>query len=134
MSETNLFSIDISGRSEHVSAVRRAIRILAKEEGLTDEATNDLCLAVGEAVSNAVEHGTKDERIQVRAKRNASDVIIYIENYGDFTPPSDIGMPTSDAENGRGLALIHALADGVSFISEFGRTTVCIRKLLTRPQ
>lgn len=134
MSETNLFSIDISGRTGHVSAVRRAIRLLGKGEGLTDEATSDLCLAVGEAVTNAVEHGRKDERIQVRAKRNASDVIIYIENHGDFTPPTEIGMPTSDAEHGRGLALIHALADGVSFISESGRTTVCIRKMLTRPQ
>ena len=40
MADTNLFTIELSGRSEHVSAVRRAMRILAKEEGLSPDATH----------------------------------------------------------------------------------------------
>jgi len=128
MADANLFTIELSGRSEHVSAVRRAMRILAKEEGLSPDAGDDLCLAVGEACSNAVEHGEPDCRIQVRARRSGLDVIIDVDSAGEYVPSTAATMPETDAEGGRGRALMHALTDRVEYLNQPGRTIVRLVK------
>ena len=128
MAEINLFTIELSGRSEHVSAVRRAMRILAKEEGLSPDAGDDLCLAVGEACANAVEHGEQDCRIHVRARRSGRDIVIDIDSAGEYIPANAATMPETDAEGGRGRALMHALTDKVEYITQPGRTIVRLVK------
>ena len=82
----------------------------------------------GEACANAVEHGEQDCRIHVRARRSGRDSVIDVDSAGEYSPSSVATMPETDAEGGRGRALMHALTDRVEYITQAGRTIVRLVK------
>ncbi len=92
---------------EQLVAVRRAVSAWAESAVLPHELTDDLQLALGEAVANAVEHaypsGAPGEvRISVRDQDDR--VVVSVTDDGAWRPP-----PADPGYRGRGLALIHAL-------------------------
>ncbi len=86
--------------------------------GFTQQQTNELALAAGEALANAVEHGNKDLGfISVACRFADGELTIEVTDDG---PGFDYTKTTSsrrdpDAVRGFGISLMHALMDGVHY-------------------
>jgi anti-anti-sigma factor len=94
-----------------LSRARRTLTAWAAAAGLGESATEDLQLAVGEALANAVEHaypGAPGECAWSVALGADGNVDVCVEDFGVWRPP-----PEDKGHRGRGLELIHALADDV---------------------
>jgi anti-anti-sigma factor len=98
---------------EQLGRLRRAVRAWASAAGVTAAATEDLQLALGEAVANAVEHayppGEPGEfTYHVEYEPDVSLRVDVLDN-GRWRPE-----PADNSHRGRGVAMIRALAGGVS--------------------
>ncbi|MGY1696911.1 SpoIIE family protein phosphatase, partial [Geodermatophilus sp. SYSU D00814] len=93
--------------------VRRAVSAWAADAGLPEDSVDDLQLALGEALANAVEHayaGNGGEgRCEYRLERTADgSVDVCVRDEGVWRP-----APADRGHRGRGLELISALATDV---------------------
>jgi len=99
------------------AAVRQLLRCWLAEAGWPRNDSDDLVLAVSEAVSNSVEHGYRDrctagevevtveeELLSVRQRR----VIITVSDHGRWRP-----VPTEPANRRRGIPLMRAVTDSL---------------------
>jgi anti-anti-sigma factor len=100
-----------------LTVVRRTVGEWAAATGLSEEITEDLQLALGEAVANAVEHaypaGASGECVWSVEADPDGGVRGCVEDFGAWRPP-----PEDRGHRGRGLELIAALARDV----DVGRT------------
>ncbi|MCU1668647.1 MAG: multi-sensor signal transduction histidine kinase [Blastococcus sp.] len=112
-----------------LAGVRRAVRAWAVQAALPEDTADDLQLALGEALANAVEHAYAANgpgECEYSATREADgSVRVRVQDAGAWRPP-----PSDKGHRGRGLELIHALALDVQVTSApaigFG-TTVAFR-------
>jgi anti-anti-sigma factor len=110
-----------------LSAVRRAVLAWGTDAALSGDTLEDLQLALGETVANAVEHAYRDHpggqcSFSVTRCPDGS-VDVRVEDFGTWRPvPSDAGF------RGRGLQMIRRLAEDVT-VEETpgGGTTVRFR-------
>lgn len=100
-------------------AMRLFIKTFADGAGLDYETANDLCVACGEAVNNAIEHGeAAEEQLTIEWHENGDALEVRIL---DFTatpmPTAPAGSPdlqsVIERERGLGLYLMQALVDEV---------------------
>jgi anti-anti-sigma factor len=96
-----------------LAGLRRMVLAWATDVGVAEETLDDLQLAVGEAVANAVEHAYREQTpgtCAVRLARGADGAIeARVEDDGTWRPvPADAGF------RGRGLLLIRRLAEDVT--------------------
>jgi serine phosphatase RsbU (regulator of sigma subunit)/anti-sigma regulatory factor (Ser/Thr protein kinase)/anti-anti-sigma regulatory factor len=98
-----------------LSGVRRAVRDWTIAAGLTADAAEDLQLALGEALANAVEHaysGGGEGECEYRVARAADGSIdVEVTDTGRWRPP-----PADRGFRGRGLELISVLAQDVEIV------------------
>jgi anti-sigma regulatory factor (Ser/Thr protein kinase) len=103
------------------------------------EAVEDLLLVASELSSNAVKHASWERHGAVlRAHAEGSDVIIEVEDDGEglTLPYLDDEPPDREAEQGRGLWLVHTLTDELQQVgSEEGGNVLrcCKRSVIARP-
>jgi serine/threonine-protein kinase RsbW len=117
---------------EHLAAMRERVVGLLDTVGMDESALFDVKVAVGEALANAVRHGSP--------MGDANDVIVQVEAF-----PDRIGIAVSDsgcgfdgapqasddvyAASGRGIMFMRALMDSVEFFRcEGGGTMVALVK------
>ena len=103
-----------------VRSVRRAVSLLCEQWGFGEEDRHAVVLALSEAMSNALEHGSGPTRsIEVGCALGVDGIRIVVE---DFGAPSGEGLkkaiestvaPSDDSVRGRGLYLIRTLMDEV---------------------
>jgi anti-sigma regulatory factor (Ser/Thr protein kinase) len=95
----------------------------------------DLCVALSEALTNAVRHGAGDViTVSWRITPTRCEISVRDEGPG-FAPPENPTMPEPDALAGRGLPLMNVLADEVDVRSAPGRgTEVYIAQALRSPR
>jgi anti-anti-sigma factor len=110
-----------------LAAVRRTVLAWATEAALPGETVEDLQLALGETVANAVEHAYRGRPAGDCAfsvtRRPDGAIDVRVEDFGNWRPvPADAGF------RGRGLLLIRRLAEDVT-VEETpgGGTTVRFR-------
>lgn len=98
---------------------RQAIAGFASQCGFLEEEVADIRLAAGEALSNAVEHGSElpHRRIIVVCDFRHDELTIEIQDSGSaFAEPSDRGrVEPDDRGRGFGIFLMRRLMDEVSF-------------------
>jgi anti-anti-sigma factor len=98
-----------------LAGVRRAVTAWATAAGLTLDLTEDLQLALGEALANAVEHaytGGGEGECEYRVARAADGSIdVEVIDTGRWRPP-----PADRGYRGRGLELISVLARDVEIV------------------
>ena len=108
-----------------LNKIRRDLRVWLTGNRFTPEGTNDVVLAVGEALANAMEHAdVPDAGVTLSLARiGRQDVQAVVENDGGWREnPSD---PT----RGRGLAVMEALS--TSLTVDHGRGATRVRMVFT---
>jgi anti-sigma regulatory factor (Ser/Thr protein kinase) len=105
-----------------VTAMRWWLRAFLGQARLSVEEIDDLVLAACEAATNAVEHAQRPRQpfFDVRTEIDDGAVTIVVQDHGLWRQPPSLG------DRGRGLVLMHALADTTVTASPDG-TTVTIR-------
>lgn len=119
-------SFEFPSEARHMSAARARVAEIVMPLGLADSAIFDIKVAVGEALANAVRHGsprgTSDVVcVEVRAYPERVDVVVSDSGKGyDGSGPS-----TADefAPGGRGVLFMRALMDAVEFSAAAGGGT-----------
>ncbi|HEX9094327.1 MAG TPA: anti-sigma factor antagonist [Coriobacteriia bacterium] len=115
-----------------VSELRGRICGLIEPLGLTDSALFDLRVAVGEALANAVRHGSPGgPRDEVESTVSAYDdrVVVSIRDHGVGFDGAGDGGTDVFASGGRGVTFMRALTDRVEFSRcEDGGTLVRLTK------
>lgn len=112
--------------------VRALVRSSMTELGIDSSCVDDLVLALTEACANVVAHACDDGaragdggyKVEICFDRTLCEIQVTDHGSGFDASRMEIGMPGGEAERGRGLAIIEALMDGVTFTSEPGRGTV----------
>jgi len=110
--------LDMKARVDQLGAMREEVCQLIKPLGFAESAVFDIRVALGEALANAVRHGSPadgDATVHVRMIAYADRVVLEVIDYGagfDGTPAqsSDVYAP-----GGRGVTFMRALTDRVEF-------------------
>ncbi|MCG5217802.1 ATP-binding protein [Streptosporangium soli] len=111
--------------------VRRVLGDALRSLGVAENCVADVLLAASEACANAVRHGGPANRYEVTAAigEGRCDLRIIDKGLGLAALPDR--YPPADMENGRGILIMQAVVDEISFDINPGRgTTVHLRKLL----
>jgi serine/threonine-protein kinase RsbW len=112
---------------ETVPIVRDLCRTAMTQLGVEEAAVHDVALALTEACANVVTHASgTDDDYEVRFKLDGDLCMISVVDSGrGFDAASlDDGMPDTAAERGRGIELMKALVDRVTFDSVPERGTI----------
>jgi len=125
--------IILPGRASALGDARRFVDEHARRAGFSDLARDEISLAVTEAVSNAIRHGSpagEADTVELRVQVEDPRLIVTVRDHGGpFTPPTpSLPDPTAFAEHGRGLFLMQQLMDEVQF-SWDGGTVVRMTKI-----
>jgi stage II sporulation protein AB (anti-sigma F factor) len=103
----------------NVALARNAIASFARLCGFDDEATSDIKLAAGEALSNASEYGRgrRNGGYSVSCSFDNNDLRIEIQDSGEgFDEPQECAEIGPDERNrGFGIFIMRRLMDSVSF-------------------
>lgn len=108
--------------NEAVPRLRRLLRGWLTEGGVHPDLAEDVVLAVDEAVTNVVEHAYPRECGEVRLRLvgpGAGVLEVTVSDDGTWRPP-----PTDPGFRGRGVQLIHRLADNARITHTPDGTTV----------
>jgi len=110
-------------RDPSPAAARRAVRGLAAEAGLSDDATDRAVLAASEAVTNGALHGRPP--VTVRGWVQDGRVTVAVSDTGTGPPPLVGLVPASaEGESGRGMSMLHQLIADVQHRTDDAGYTV----------
>jgi anti-sigma regulatory factor (Ser/Thr protein kinase) len=103
-----------------LSAMRRRVASWSALAALSEDTTADLQLLLSEAASNAVEHAYREteagEFVYSVRRRADARIRVVVQDFGRWQP-----LPDDPGYRGRGLAVIHNLADEVTLdVSDHG--------------
>jgi anti-sigma regulatory factor (Ser/Thr protein kinase) len=116
-----------AGSPENATGARRGIARFAAS-WLAGSDLWDLELAVGEVLSNVVQHG-RSPWIAVVCYRQDNGFVTEVRNYGHgFTPPQRFERPPEGAQRGYGLFLMYTLLDELKFFDD-GRRIRLVKKI-----
>jgi serine/threonine-protein kinase RsbW len=92
----------------------------------------EFVVAVNEAVTNAIRHGSPadDGTIGVSLECDGDSIVCSVSDCGPFVPPIQGSDPASD-EGGRGFAFMAALTDELELVVTADATVVRLRKQRT---
>jgi anti-anti-sigma factor len=126
--------IDVPALVEHMSRVRARVCELAAPLGLHEAALFDLKVAVGEALANAVRHGSpggERDEVNVSVTAYPDRITVSVRDAGrGFDGASESGVDVY-ASGGRGVLFMRTLMDHVEFArAEDGGTVVRLTKRL----
>jgi anti-sigma regulatory factor (Ser/Thr protein kinase) len=110
----------LPARPSSLRLVRDAIRGLASRLRLDEDRLFALNVAVGEAVSNAVEHayGAEPGTVYLRLRRDGTTLRVEIADHGRWRPDRPGGA------GGRGLAVMRGLVENLEVTTGPRGTTV----------
>lgn len=103
-----------------VATVREVATDALKDLAVSSESIDDIRLALSEACTNVILHSGVDDEYEVRLQVSGEVCEIRVIDAGRGLDFGKIGFEDPDplSSRGRGLAIIHSLADTVEFRSE----------------
>jgi len=112
-----------SAESEQLASVRATLRGWLRSCDVDARTAQDVLVATGEAIANAIEHGHRDrpgQQVQLRAVSTANQLHLTVTDSGRWqaTPPGDRGL------RGHGIGLMRALMQHVTIEPGPSGTTV----------
>jgi len=125
------FSLAMPRDAVGIPMVRRVLGDALRSLGVTEDCVSDLLLATSEACANAVRHGAPANRYQVRANIGDGRCELSVIDCGKGLSVIPRQYPGGDVEHGRGILIMQAVVDEISFDITPGRgTTVRLCKEL----
>jgi PAS domain S-box-containing protein len=124
------FEMQFAAHADQLAPSRAALRSWLHRAGVQPGQIQDVLIAAGEAVTNAIEHGHRDTpggTITVRATILVDQLQLSVFDTGSWEPPR------SDADNcrGRGIALMRGLMDDCTIHAGSDGTTVRLSTRIT---
>ncbi|WP_410586444.1 SpoIIE family protein phosphatase [Amycolatopsis sp. lyj-23] len=113
-----------------LAPTRQALRGWLERCGLDAEQIQNLLVATGEAVANAIEHGHRDTpggAIRLDATAFVDQLHVTITDTGTWKP----AQPSANSRRGRGMTLMRELVSEVSVHPTAGGTTVHLHARIT---
>jgi PAS domain S-box-containing protein len=114
--------LDFPAHSSELAGTRTALRNWLGRAGLDPDQTQNVLIAAGEAVANAIEHGHRDRPgfVSLRASALVDLLHLTVVDTGIWKIP----QPGMDITRGRGVTLMRALMHDVTIHSQAAGTTV----------
>jgi anti-sigma regulatory factor (Ser/Thr protein kinase) len=99
------------------------MRRWTREHGASEDESEELTMACGEACANAIEHAyPPDARsFRVEGTMENEEIVIRVRDWGQWRPPRG-------THRGRGMVLMEGLTDSVDVESGEAGTTVTLRR------
>jgi signal transduction histidine kinase/FixJ family two-component response regulator len=122
----DLFCDSFHARRGEQKPARQRLRAWLEDIDLSSKDRDAVVLAVGEAVSNAIDHGSGGDRTQivtVELARRGSELTASIGDRGHWQP----GLETILLGRGRGHLIMGALTDNVDINLDQGGTVVTLQ-------
>ena len=101
-----------------VSVVRHLCSSAMQELGITAMCRNDILVALSEACTNVIDHSANGRQYEVELTLDLERCTIQVKDTGGGFDVDDHRTIDLEAEGGRGIGLMEALVDRVSFTSE----------------
>jgi serine/threonine-protein kinase RsbW len=135
VTESRVFEADYPAEPQVVHQVRERVDDFVHSTGLSVDDLDALKVALSEAFSNAVCHGSPlgpRNRIHLRCEADGRRLVVQITDEGGGFLPSRISLPDLEEwkTSGRGLFIMQELMDAVDFEVVPGGTRVRLVKLL----
>lgn len=114
--------IELPSRIDSMHRVEAMIDDIGSTLGLGEDVRNNMLVAVGEAVKNAIELGNKNDAsksVLLRVDKKDKEVVFTVKDQGAGFDFNNVADPTDPANiekiTGRGIFLMKALSDTVEF-------------------
>ncbi|WP_235892404.1 SpoIIE family protein phosphatase [Mycolicibacterium hodleri] len=116
-------AMDFAADVNHLAPSRDALRSWLAQAGVESDQIQDVLIATGEAVANAIEHGHRDRpegTVSLRAAAVADRLHVTVTDTGRWKTPREV----ADIRRGRGMGLIRNLMEDFSIHTDDVGTTV----------
>jgi anti-sigma regulatory factor (Ser/Thr protein kinase) len=122
------FALALAAIPTHVTTSRREFGHWLRTVAPTPLRADDILLAVSEAVTNAIEHGSgcdAGKRVSIRASIRNEALSVTVRDFGRWIPASQ--NLASRIHRGRGLILINEFADKVDIVRTGNGTRITMQ-------
>ncbi len=123
--------IELPSRIDSMHRVEAMIDDIGTTLGLGEDIRNNMLVAVGEAVKNAIELGNKNDvskSVLLRVDKKEKEVVFTVKDQGVGFDFNNVADPTDPANiekiTGRGIFLMKALADMVEFTDNGSKVAI----------
>jgi anti-sigma regulatory factor (Ser/Thr protein kinase) len=123
-------AMDFVADTRNLAPSREALRSWLAQAGVERGQINDVLIATGEAVANAIEHGHRDRpegTVSLHAAAVVDRLHVTVTDTGAWKQPHAI----ADSRRGRGIALMRDLMEHCSIHSNDAGTTVHMHARIT---
>lgn len=124
-------TLTIPSDIKNLNKVRRFIEDVTNGSHFNESQVFDIKVAVSEAVSNAIEHGSpggSEDQVKINASYNENTIELKVVDQGIFKARMPVDDPTFPNHRGRGIAFMLALMDEVNISESKVGTTVKLLK------
>jgi anti-sigma regulatory factor (Ser/Thr protein kinase) len=115
--------MNFTADAKHLAPSRKALRTWLSEAGVEPAQIQDMLVATGEAVANAIEHGHRNRgegTISLRASAVVDGLHVSVADTGEWKIPRQV----PSEYRGRGISLMRCLVQDVTIHSNDAGTTV----------
>lgn len=121
-------NLSIPARLERLHEVRDFVDGATENAGFDEPTRYAIKLAVNEAVTNAIRHGSQseDDAVELVISDRDGELEFCVADTGTFV--HRFNLPRDLRERGRGLGFIAELMDGLEVRPEYEGTTICFSK------
>lgn len=123
--------VTIPSRLEELSRIEQLTEDVATKLSLSEDARDNLAIAVTEAVGNAIVHGNKkdpNKKVTIKFVLRDNFVHVSVTDQGEGFQPDELADPLDPAnlmkESGRGIFILKSLMTDVCFDFSKGGTTL----------
>lgn len=139
---TRHFRLTLPGRLENLADIGEFVTKSGQALGMDEDEAYQAQLAVDEACTNAIQHGTSpgtQAPICVECMRQDDSCVFVLRDEGRPFDPTKVALPDVKANarrrkaGGLGLYLMHKLMDKVTYRTEQGTNVLTMTKRLRQP-
>jgi serine/threonine-protein kinase RsbW len=126
------FSLDLPRETLSIPVIRRILGDTLHGLGVSESCVADILVAISEACTNVVQHADSTSRYEVTVGIEDGQCVLKVVDRGHGFTGHSANDVHPDSESGRGIKIMKALVDDVSFDSrpESG-TVVYLQKRLS---
>jgi serine/threonine-protein kinase RsbW len=126
------FSLDLPRETLSIPVIRRILGDTLRGLGVSEACVGDILVAISEACTNVVQHADSTTRYEVTVAVEGGQCVLKVVDRGHGFSDKLVENVHPDSESGRGIKIMRALVDDVSFDSrpESG-TVVHLQKRLS---